>query len=120
MAAARAVLDGPGRSAATIAGVTLRGQPVEERTVIPSGRPVTVSVGIADDPYIAAEEIDTVALVLRSGDEVLAAVNTVLEPEHRREADALAREVAAALGSGEIEPTAGALERYADRIPDVR
>ncbi len=99
--------------------VSLRGTPVEERTVLPSGREATVRVGVAEDPYIAPGKIDTVSLVVRSGNDVLAVVNTVLEPAHVSEARALVREVVAGLASGELEPTAGALEPYADRIPDV-
>ena len=93
---------------------------MEERTVLPSGREVTLRIGLAEDSYVPPAELDTVALVLRSGDEVLAAINTVLEPEHASEARALAREAAAALASGEVEPTAGGLEPFATRIPDVR
>ncbi|MBD0291570.1 MAG: hypothetical protein ICV74_09970 [Thermoleophilia bacterium] len=99
--------------------MSLRGTPVEERTVLPSGREATVRVGLADDPYIASGEIDTISLVVRSGDEVLAAVNTILEPGHVSEARALVRQVVAGLASGELQPTAGALEPYADRLPDV-
>ncbi len=87
--------------------------------MLPSGREATVRVGLAEDPYIASAEIDTVSLVVRSGGEVLAVVNTVLEPAHVSEARILVREVVAGLASGELEPTAGALEPYADRIPEV-
>ena len=44
-------------------------------------------------------------------------MNTVLGPEHEREARALARDVAARLSAGELEPTAHALEPLADSIP---
>lgn len=77
-------------------------------------------IGLAEDPYIAAKEVDTVALVLTSDDDVLAAVNTVLEPGHSSEARALVREIAAGLTAGEIEPTGGGLEPFATRLPDVR
>jgi hypothetical protein len=104
--------------------VSLRAHPIEEVAVLPSGRRVTVSIGIADDPYIPTREVDTVTLVVRGDeeqdDEVVAAVNTVLEPEHASEARALLRDVVSGLESGGIEPTAGGLEPYADRIPDVR
>ena len=76
-------------------------------------------VAVPDDPYIPKKELDTVSLELFHGDEALAAVNTVLEPEHESEARALARGVAAGLESGELEPTAGALEPLAARIPPV-
>ena len=78
-----------------------------------------VRVGVPDDPYIAKKELDTVSLELWEGDEALGAVNTVLEPEHVSEARALAREVAAGLESGALDPTAGALEPLADRLPET-
>jgi hypothetical protein len=43
-------------------------------------------------------------------------VNTVLAPEHESEARALVRQVADRLASGDLEPTAGALEPLADTI----
>lgn len=78
---------------------------------------MTVRVSVADDPYIAKKELDTVALELWVGDEALAAVNTVLEPDHVSEAKTLAREVASGLESGDLAPTAGAIEPLADRLP---
>ena len=99
--------------------MSLRGHPVEERATLPNGTRVLVRIAVADDPYIATREMDTVALELWSGEEAVAAVNTVLDPEHTSEARALAREVADGLESGELEPTAGALEPLAARIPPV-
>ncbi len=104
----------------SILPVSLRGRPAEETTVLPDGREVVVRVAVPDDPYIGKKELDTVTLDLVAGDEVIATVNTILEPEHESEARALAREIAAGLGSGELEPTAGALEPLADRMPSVR
>ena len=100
--------------------MSLRGHPVEERATLPNGTQVLVRIAVADDPYISARDMDTVALELWSGEEAVAAVNTVLEPEHTSEARALAREVAEGLESGDLEPTAGALEPFAARIPPVR
>ena len=100
--------------------MSLRGRPVEQPAKLPDGREVVIRVAVPDDPYIAKKELDTVALELWAGGEALAAVNTVLEPEHESEARALAREVAAGLESGELEPTAGAVEPIAARIPSVR
>lgn len=100
--------------------MSLRGHPVRETATLPDGREVVVSIGVPDDPYIAKRDLDTVALELRAGDEVLAALSTVLEPQHTSEARALARQVVSGLGSGELEPTAGALEPLADSIPAVR
>jgi hypothetical protein len=100
--------------------MSLRGSPVRETATLPDGREVLVQIGVADDPYVRRRDLDTVSLELRAGDEVLAALNTVLEPEHTSEARTLARQIAAGLASGELEPTAGALEPLADSIPAVR
>jgi hypothetical protein len=100
--------------------VSLRGRPVEQPAVLPDGREARVRVGVPDDPYIARQELDTVSLELWAGGEAVAAVNTVLSPEHESEARALAREVAAGLESGELEPTAGALEPLAERFPSAQ
>ena len=100
--------------------MSLRGTPVRETATLPDGREVVVSVGVADDPYVRKRDLDTVSLELRAADEVLAALNTVLEPRHTSEARALAREIAARLAAGDLEPTAGALEPLADSIPSVR
>ena len=51
-------------------------------------------------------------------DEVEATVETVLRPDEVSEALELAREVAAKLESGELEPTAGSIEHLALTIPD--
>jgi len=76
-----------------------------------------VRVGVPDDPYIAKRELDTVALELLEDGQVAATVNTVLAPDHESEARRLARDVVTRLESGELEPTAGALEPLADTIP---
>jgi hypothetical protein len=47
---------------------------------------------------------------------VLAAVNTVLDPDQESEALELAREIGRKLEAGEIEPTAGAIEPLADTL----
>ena len=46
--------------------------------------------------------------------EIVAALNTLPEPEQTSEARRLAREVAEGLSSRSLEPTAGALEPLAD------
>ncbi|MBA2614524.1 MAG: hypothetical protein H0U90_01890 [Actinobacteria bacterium] len=99
--------------------MSLRGQPVEQPVVLPDGRSLRVRVSVLDDPYIAKRELDTVSLELWSGDEALATVSTILEPAHVSEARALVREVAAGLESGELQPTAGALEPLASRVPEM-
>ena len=97
--------------------VSLRSRPVEEIARLPDGREVVVRVGVPDDSYIPKRELDTVDVELRAGDEVLAVVASVLGPEHVSEALALAREIASGLADGTLEPTAGAIEPLADRIP---
>ena len=96
--------------------MSLRGSPIEQEAELPDGRVMLVRVGVPEDSYIARREIDTVALELVEDGEVAASVNTVLGPQHESEARALARQVAAQLASGDLEPTAGALEPLADRI----
>jgi hypothetical protein len=96
--------------------VTLRGVPVVETTTLPDGRDVEIRVGVPSDDYVPARELDTVALEVRVAGELVAALNTVLDPEQDSEARALAREIAEGLSSGRLEPTAGALEPLADTL----
>jgi hypothetical protein len=97
--------------------MTLRAHPIEQPAALPDGRRLVIRVGIPDDFYIPKRENETVALELVQDGEVSATVNTVLRPEQESEALALARDVAARLESGDLEPTAGALEPLADSIP---
>ena len=83
---------------------------------LPDGRSGIVRVGLPDDSYVPRRELDTVALELVIDDRVEATVNTVLDADQEDEAVALAREAAAALGSGELEPTATALEPLATTL----
>jgi len=99
--------------------VSLRGEPVEERAVLPDGREVLIRIGVPDDPYVPKRELATVDLELFHGQEPLAAVTTLLAPEQTSEARAVAREIAAGLESGELEPSASAIEPYADSIPEI-
>jgi hypothetical protein len=96
--------------------MSLRGKPVERSAVLPDGRVVLVQVGVPDDPYIPRRELETVDVELRIGERVLAAINTVLDPDQESEALALAREIVAGLESGDLEPTAGAIEPLADTL----
>lgn len=96
--------------------MSLRGHPVSQSATLPDGREVTIDVRLFDDEYVEARS-STVMVELTSAGEVLASVNTVLEPEQRSEALELARRIAAGLESGELEPTAGALEPLADELP---
>jgi hypothetical protein len=89
---------------------------VDQRATLPDGRHVTVHVGVPDDPYIPRRELQTVDVELRMGSHVLAAVNTVLDPDQESEALELARTIAKGLESGELEPTAASIEPLADTL----
>jgi len=93
---------------------------------------VTIWVGVPDDPYIDDKrQLTTVDIQLREGASVIASLSTVLEPDQTSEALALAREVKAAIESGEIEHglrrigaeahSSGLMRRPADRdvLPKV-
>ena len=99
--------------------MSLRGRAIEEGAELPGGAAVTVRVGVPEDSYISPSESNTVSLELRSGEEMLAAVNTILDPEQESEARALALEVVRGLESGEVAPSAAALEPFANRLPDT-
>ena len=96
--------------------MSLRGRIVEQTAALPDGREVVVHVGVPEDPYIPRAELETVDVELRSGGTVLAAVNTVLDPDQESEALELAREIAKGLESGSLEPTAAAIEPLADTL----
>lgn len=85
--------------------------------MLTDGRAVRVRVGVPNDPYIRKRDLDTVAVEIWNGDQALATVNSILSANQTAEARRLAREIVAALERGEIEPTAGAIEPYAERIP---
>src|SRR5829696_6227906 len=95
--------------------MSLRGNPVVERLELPDGRAGEIRVAVPDDPYIAKQELDTVALELRVEDEVVAALSTVLDADQTDEARQLAREVVEGLQTGRLEPTAGDLEPLAEQ-----
>ncbi len=97
--------------------VPLRSSPVVEHAALPGGGSVTIWVGVPDDAYIEDKRLlRNVDLQLHEGGSVVATLTTVLEPEQTREAEQLAREVKAALESGEIGLHASELERFADRL----
>ena len=75
-----------------------------------------IEVGVPADPYIPRREQQTVDVELRIEGRVVAAVNTVLGVRQEREARELAREIKAGLESGELAPTAGAIEPLADTL----
>ena len=99
--------------------MSLRQRRIEETATLANGDTVTVSVGVPDDPYIPASKSETVNVELRRGDDVLAAVNTILDPDQESEARALAREIVRGLESGELQPAAGSVEPLANRLPRV-
>ena len=96
--------------------MNLRRQPVSEQAKLPDGREIVIDVGVPEDPYIPRRELETVDVELRSDGRVIAAVNTVLDPEQDSEARQLAREIKAGLESGKLEPTAGSIEPLADTL----
>jgi hypothetical protein len=94
--------------------VSLRGRPVEKIAKLPDGREINVRVGIPEDSYIPRRELDTVDVELFADGLHLAAVNTVLGANQESEALQLARKIVKGLESGELQPTAAALEPLAD------
>ena len=96
--------------------MSLRGNPVTEPVRLPDGREGEIRVAVPDDPYIPRKELDTVALELHVEGQVVAALTTLLEPDQTTEARHLVRELADGLRSGQLEPTAGALEPLAAQL----
>jgi hypothetical protein len=90
--------------------------PLTADATLPDGRVVHVRIGVPDDSYIPARELDTVTVELADDQEHLAAVNTVLDADQDSEARQLLREIVEGLASGSLEPTAGAIEPLADRL----
>jgi hypothetical protein len=83
---------------------------------LPDGREVVIQVGVPEDPYIPRRELETVDVELRIDGRVVAAVNTVLDPDQDREGRALVREIKKGLESARLEPTAGSIEPLADTL----
>jgi hypothetical protein len=97
--------------------MSLLGEPVVEHAALPHGGSVTVWVGVVDDAYYDDKsQLTTVDLQLHEGRGVVASVETVLDPDQQSEARELAREVKAAIESGEIGLHAQELERFADKL----
>ena len=97
--------------------MTLRAGPLERDATLPDGRIVHVRVGLPEDGYIKARDIETVTLELSGNGEHLAAVTTILEPAQVDEALMLLRHVVDGLESGALAPTAHAIEPLADTLP---
>lgn len=98
--------------------MTLREQPLEREATLPDGRLILVRVALAEDSYIPRREVDTIVLELwdEQRGEHVAGVSTVLSVEDTDAARTLIRDVVAGLESGELGPTAGALEPLADSV----
>jgi hypothetical protein len=96
--------------------MSLRGVPVVETATLADGGEVEIRVGVPEDPYIPRRELETVDVELWVGDEPVAAVNTVLDPDQDAEARELAREIKLGLESGELAVSAAAIEPLADRL----
>jgi hypothetical protein len=96
--------------------VSLHGNPIVETAHLPDGRDAWIRVGIAEDPYIADRDLNTVVLEVRIGQDVAAVVDTVLDGEQVDEARHLANRVRDGLSSGELEPTVHSLEPFADEV----
>jgi hypothetical protein len=97
--------------------MSLRTYTIERELTLPDGRRGRIRLGLANDPYIDRKEQDTVVLELRLGDEVTAALNTILDPEQEDEGAEIVRQIVAELEAGRLEPTAEALDQYAERLP---
>ncbi len=96
--------------------MTLRAHPAEREATLPDGSTVLVRVGIPEDSYIPARELDTVTVELFAHGEHVAAVTTVLDADQESEAHALLHEIVSGLESGSLSPTAGAIEPLADSL----
>src|SRR5437868_6436022 len=97
--------------------MTLRSSPVVEHASLPHGGTITIWVGVPDDPYYDDKsQLTTVDIQLHEGNGVVASVSTVLDPDQESEARQLARDVKAAIESGEIGLHAHELERLADQL----
>jgi len=99
--------------------MSLRTDPVTVDATLPDGRVVAVRIAVPDDSYIAREELDTVVaeLVDEATGEPLGVVSTILEVDDHFAARALVTEIVTGLESGDLAPTAGAIEPLAERRP---
>jgi hypothetical protein len=100
-----------GAVSAKMVQMSLRSAPLEAEVTIPDGRIVRIQIGVPDDSYISKREVE-----LYADGEHLAAVNTVLDADQIGEARELLHEIVTGLRSGDLSPTAGAIEPLADRL----
>ena len=77
---------------------------------------MTIRVGIAEDPYIADKDMNTVVLEVRVGRSVVATLDTILDADQVDRARHLAERVRDGLTSGELEPTAHSLGPLTDEL----
>jgi hypothetical protein len=96
--------------------VTLHGNPIHETARLPDGREATIRVGIAEDPYVADKDLNTVVLEVRIGRGVLATLDTILDADQVSEARHLAERVRDGLSSGDLQPTAHSLGPLTDEL----
>jgi len=96
--------------------VTLHGNPIHETARLPDGREATIRVGIAEDPYIADKDLNTVVLEVKVGRGVLAVLDTILDADQVDQARHLARRVRDGLSTGELQPTAHSLGPLTDEL----
>ena len=96
--------------------MSLHGNPVHETARLPDGREASIRVGIAEDPYIADKDLNTVVLEVRIGRGVVAVLDTILDAEQESEARHLAERVREGLSSGALEPNAHSLGPLTDEL----
>ena len=75
-----------------------------------------VPVSLRGAPLEAEVTIPDVTVELYANGEHIAAVNTVLDADQTDEAHELLQEIVTGLESGDLPPTAGAIEPLADRL----
>jgi hypothetical protein len=97
--------------------MSLRTYTIERELTLPDGRQARIRLGLAQDSYIDRKDQQTVVLELRIGDHVVAVLNTVLDPEQEDDGAELVREIVSGLEEGRLDPTAEALDEYAERLP---
>jgi hypothetical protein len=96
--------------------MSLHGNPILETAHLPDGRQAHIRVGVAQDPYIADRDMNTVVLEVRIGNGVVAVADTILDASQVDEARHLAERVREGLGDGTLEPTVSSLGPLTDDL----
>jgi hypothetical protein len=96
--------------------VSLHGNPIVEMARLPDGREARIRVGLAEDPYIAERDENTVVLEVRIGRGVVAVLDTILGGEQVEQARHLVKRVQEGLSSGDLKPTASSLGPLTDEF----